>query len=167
MSSEPEKPNPEETPSPAPAIKQPDIYTIVAQLEDLVRFSMECEEKELKPDVSFVEVHKKLMQIQRDIQAFQENSRIFLQQFNLKPEDFRPTPEQIEQLNPRDRKLLERIQSLQNTCQVERDKLYESMQASPETLKQVKNELKDKGKEKFRRKSKFKGMGGKEGWLPT
>ena len=163
MSSEQETPKPAEI----QGMSSPDIFAIVSQLEDLVRFSMECEEKELKPDVSFVEVHKKLMKIQKDIQIFQENSRLFLQQFNLKPEDLRPTPEQIAELNPRDRKLLERIQALQKTCEGERDKLYESMQASPETLQQVKNELKDKSKEKIRRKGKFKGLGSKDGWIPT
>ena len=146
-----------------------DVTSIVQQLEDLVKISLECEERELKPDVSFVDVHKKLMQIQKDIELFQENYRMHLAMLNLTPEDVRPTPEEIEGLEPKQRKVFERMQALQGTCEDARERLYQSMQADPSTLKDVKNELKDtsKEKQKIRRKGKFKGMGGKSGWLPT
>jgi len=146
-----------------------DVSAIVQQLEDLVKISLESEERELKPDVSFVDVHKRLLQIQSDIQLFQENYRQHLALLNLTPEDVRPTPEEIASLDPKQRKIFDRMQSLQSTCESARERLYQSMQADQQTLKDVKGELKDKSKskEKIRRKGKFKGMGGKQGWLPT
>lgn len=144
-----------------------DISAIVQQLEDLVKFSIECEEKELKPNVSFIDIHKKLLQIQQDIQLFQDNFRTHLALYGLKPEDVKPTSEEIDSLDPKQRKIFERMDALKQTCESARDRLYQSMQQDPETLKVVKEELKDKSKQKIRRKGKFKGMGGKEGWIPT
>ena len=146
-----------------------DVVAIIQQLEDLVKFSLECEEHDLKPDISFVDVHKKLLQIQSDIQLFQENYRMHLAMLNLTPEDVRPTPEEVEALDPRQRKIFERMNALQSTCEDARERLYKSMQADQETLKSVKSELKEKSKEKekIRRKGKFKGQGGKSGWIPT
>ncbi len=144
-----------------------DVAAIVQQLEDLVKISLECENRDLKPNVSFVDVHKKLLQIQKDIQIFQDNYRAHLAMIGLTPEDVRPTPEEIAALDPKQKKVFEKMQNLKNTCEEARERLYQSMQADPETLKIVKGELRDKGKEKIRRKGKFKGMGGKQGWLPT
>ncbi|MCE5293071.1 MAG: hypothetical protein LLF94_00470 [Chlamydiales bacterium] len=145
-----------------------DVSNVVQQLEDLVKFSIECEERDLRPDVSFVEVHKKLLQIQKDVQQFQDNYRAHLAMFGLTPEEVRATPEEIEALDPKKRKIFDRMKNLQTTCEEARDRLYQSMQADQETLQVVKSELKDKdiSKEKIRRKGKFKGMGGKQGWTP-
>ncbi len=144
-----------------------DVAEIIQKLEDLVKFSLECEKKDLKPDVSFVDVHKQLLQIQKDINLFQENYRAHLAMVGLTPEEVRPTPEDIENLDPKQKKIFDRMQALQSTCETSRERLYQSMQADKETLNEVKSELKDKGKEKIRRKGKFKGLGGKQGWLPT
>ncbi len=144
-----------------------DVTAIVQQLEDLVKFTLECEEKDLKPEVSFVEVHKKLMQIQKDIELFQSNYRTDLAMFNLTPEEVRPTQEELESLDPKQKKIFDRMKMLQETCESARERIYQSMQQDQETLKAVKSELRDKGKEKIHRKGKFKGMGGKKGWMPT
>ena len=144
-----------------------DVSEIITQLEDLVKFALECEDKELQPDISFVEVHKKLMQIQDEILKFQDTYKQHLALFDLKPEDVQPTQEQIDSLEPKQRKIFERMQSLQSTCEEARERLYESMQQDQRTLKEVKEELKGEEKQKIRRKGKFKGMGGKKGWLPT
>ncbi len=156
---------PEETPEVPADVR--DVLALVGQLEDLVKLSLECEGKELKPEVSFLEVHKKLLQIQKDIQKYHDDYKEALALYGLTPEDVRPTQEQIDSLNPKDRKIFERIQTLQSTCEKERDRLYASMQADQRTLKAVKEELKDKSKEKLRRKGKFRGLGNKEGWIPT
>lgn len=156
---------PPETPQEHDDIKN--VLALVGQLEDLVKLSLECEGKELKPDVSFIEVHKKLLQIQKDIQTYHDDYKKSLALYGLTPDDVRPTPEQVETLDPKDKKLLERIQALQQTCEKERDRLYTSMQADQRTLKAVKEELKDKSKDKIRRKGKFRGLGSKEGWIPT
>jgi hypothetical protein len=162
MSTEPEKGS-----NPQPKPVNLDIAAIVRQLEDLVKLSMECEEKELKPDVSFLDVHNKLLAIRRDIERYQENYKQYLAQFNLRPEDVKPTPEAIEDLGPKEKQILEKLKNLQSTCEDARDRLYESMQADQATLRSVKGELKEKGKEKIHRKGKFKGVGGKQGWIPT
>lgn len=146
-----------------------DVAAIVQQLEDLVKISLESEEKELKPGVSFVEVHKKLLQIQKDIKLFQDTYKEHLALLNLTPEEVRPTPEDLEELDPKQRKVYDKIQGLLTTCEEARERLHQSMQVDQQTLKAVKSELKEtsKDKEKLRRKGKFKGLGGKAGWMPT
>lgn len=172
MTSEPKDPRKEEISKAESAPENSDIMdvaAIVQQLEDLVKISLESEEKELKPGVSFVEVHKKLLQIQKDIKLFQDTYRENLALFGLAPEDVRPTPEELDTLDPKQRKVYDKIQGLLTTCESARERLHESMQADQQTLKAVKSELKEtsKDKEKLRRKGKFKGLGGKQGWLPT
>lgn len=144
-----------------------DVATIVRQLEDLVKMSVECEERELKPNISFVEVHKKLMAIRKQVELFKENYKKHLAVANLKPEDIKPTEEEIATLGPKEKQILERLKTLQSNCEEARERLHESLQSEQEALNVVKGELKDKSKEKIHRKGKFKGVGGKQGWLPT
>lgn len=144
-----------------------DVASIVRQLEDLVRLSVECEEKELKPNISFVEVHKKLMAIRKQVELFKDNYKKHLAVANLKPEDIKPTEEEIATLGPKEKQILERLKTLQTNCEEARERLHESLQSEQEALNVVKGELKDKSKEKIHRKGKFKGVGGKQGWLPT
>ena len=144
-----------------------DVAAIVRQLEDLVKLSVECESKELRPDVSFIEVNKKLMAIRKQVESFQENYRRHLAMANLKPEDIKPTEEEIATLGPKEKQILERLKNLQESCEDARERLHVSLQSEQEALNVVKGELKDKSKEKIHRKGKFKGVGGKRGWLPT
>jgi len=80
-----------------------DLPRIVRQLEDLVNLALECEKKELLPNISFVEVHKKLLKIRQQADLFQENFRQHLARLNLRPEDVRLKPEEIANLAPKDR----------------------------------------------------------------
>lgn len=144
-----------------------DVANIVRQLEDLVKMSLECEEKELKPNVSFVEINKKLLAIRKEVERFRENYKQHLAIVSLTPEEVKPTAEELEALGVKEKQALVKLQSLQATCEDARERLHQSLQTEQEGLKILKEEVKDKSKEKIHRKGKFKGVGGKQGWLPS
>lgn len=160
--------NPEQaTPPPQEEYTAIDLPRIVRQLEDLVKLALECEEKDLSPNISFVDVHKKLLQIRRQVDQFKQNFQDHLALLNLRPEDIKAKPEDIQNLGPKEQQIFEKLQSLQTTCEEARDRIKESLNADQAALLQIKEELKDKSSQKTRRKGKFKGIGGKQGWIPT
>lgn len=144
-----------------------DLPLLLQQMQDLVKILLECEKKDLTSNYSFLEVHKQLLGIRKNIALFQEGYKNTLALLGIKPEDVKPTPEEIENLSSREKKLLEQIEFLKTTCEDARERVYQSLQEDKDTLHVVSEELKDKKTEGARRKSKFKGMGGKSGWLPT
>lgn len=144
-----------------------DLSFLLQQLQDLVKFSMECETKDLKPSASFIEIHKELLKIRQSIALFQENYKNHLALVGLTPEDVRPTPADLEQLSPKDKKIVDQLKSLTNTCEEARERVYMSLKEDKATVQQVSEELKDKKTARARRKGKFRGAGGQKGWLPT
>jgi hypothetical protein len=173
MSSTPEKEDlPTSSASKQPPVSQPqrrgfDLPKIVKQLEDLVNLALACEKKDLLPNVSFVEVHKKLLKIRQQTDLFQENFRKQLAKLNLREEDIRLTPEALAKMPAKDKQIFEKLQKLQSTCEEARDRIRDSLKKDQAAVLSVKEELKDKSTSKTRRKSKFKGVGGKQGWIPT
>ena len=143
------------------------VAAIVQQLEDLVKLTLECENKELKPNVSFIAVNKKLQAIRQDVERFKEMYRNSLAKVNLRPEDVKPTPEEIAALGPKERAILEKLKDLQGTCEDARERIHQSLRNEKAGVNVLKGETKDKAKEKYRRQGKFKGVGGKKDWLPT
>lgn len=154
---------------PEPNLSDYDQFVrIVSRLEDLVKLASAAERSEVQVNVtSFVEVHKKLMDVYKMIQQYRENYTNMLAALGLTPEDVRMTPDQIEKLAPRERKVVERLERLQKTCEDAKERIHESLQQNKEVAKQVQEELKEAEGKKAPRKDKFKGMGGKKGWLPT
>lgn len=140
---------------------------ILQALSDLVKFVKECESKELQPGVSFVDVHNKLQEIKKQMDTLQENYKNNLSVFGLTPDDVVPTKEELERLSPKEKKMLNKLQELQNTCEKARDSAYKALQQDPETVQRLSDELKSKEGQIARRKSRFKSMGGKKGWLPS
>jgi septation ring formation regulator EzrA len=144
-----------------------DLAHILQALSDLVRLVRECESKELRENVSFVDVNTRLQEIKKQVDTLQENYRTNLARFGLTPEDMEPTKEEIESLSTKEKKMLNQLQELQNTCEKARDSAYKALQQDPETLRRVTDELKSKEGRIARRKSRFKSIGGKKGWMPS
>ena len=145
-----------------------ELEQILNRLEDLVKIATAAEKNEVEITISsFVDVHKNLMEIYKLIETFRENYKSSLAPFGLTPEDMRLTPDELRQLAPRERKMIEKLQKLQETCEGAKERIHESLQKNIATTKQVKEELKGNERQKIRRKGKFKGMGGKKDWLPT
>ncbi|MBS0654593.1 MAG: hypothetical protein JSR46_02350 [Verrucomicrobia bacterium] len=147
--------------------KNVELAQLLQQIQDLVKFSLECENKTLSPKMPYIEVYKQLLQIRMNIAAYQENYKQQLSRLGLTVDDVKPTPEEIAQLKPKDKKILETIQALSKTCQEAKDRVYQSLQENKATLNTVTDDLKDTEMKSIRRRSKFKGVGGKKGWIPT
>lgn len=145
-----------------------ELEQIINQLEDLVKVATAAEKNEVEITISsFVDVHKKLMEIYKLIENFREAYKSSLAPFGLTLEDMRITKEELTTLAPRDRKMIEKLHKLQTTCEDAKERIHESLQKNLVATKQVKEELRGNEREKVRRKGKFKGMGGKKGWMPT
>ena len=144
-----------------------DLSQLLQRLQDLVKSALDAEKKELISSSSFLKVHQELLNIRKNMELFQENYKKSLSQLGLTPEDLKPTPEEIEKLNPKDKKLWEQLEFLRVTCEEAKERAYKSMKEDKTTLQTVTEELKDRGSKKSHRRSKFKGAGGKKGWLPT
>ena len=161
--------NPEvpEQSGPAKGLPPVDLNGILGQLEDLVKLTIENETKEIAPNVSFSEVHERLMKIQKNIETFQQSYRQVLEMAGVKEADLKPTPEEIESLNPEAKRLYQRLEKLQKTCEIEREKMYVSLQRDRAMAKKVKEDLQSDTSARAHRKGKFKSLGGKQNWLPT
>jgi hypothetical protein len=142
------------------------LARILQELSDLVRLVRDCESKTLVSTVSFVDVHKKLLEIKKQMDVLQENYKKNLALFGLTPADLIPTEEQIARLNPQEKKMYKQLKELQTTCEKARDSAYKALQQDPDTVRRVLDDLKNK-EGKSNRKSKFKSIGGKKGWMPT
>ena len=142
---------------------------VVNRLEDLVNFALECEGKQIKPDVSFVQVYKQLQEVRQaiDLLIQDQNKLVAMlnaagqQQINIKPEN----------LSPEDKKIVERIQRLKSLCEEAKDRIRTRTTARPQMAKEVEEKIEEsvvpEKKKIARRKGRFRPLGGKKGWLPT
>ncbi len=151
---------------PQPPQEEPNLKYIVQQLEDLVRFVVESEGKELNPNISIFEIHAKLALLKKQMDQFQKFCNERLRATGLSPEALIQNKEQLEGIGSQQRILLERIEKMTKKCEVAREEIYQSLQENKEALKQMHEEQKVK-EGKGSRKSKFKGVGGKKNWLPS
>lgn len=168
MSTESEVPKENKVDGPAKNPAPIDLGSIVFELEDLVKIALAAEKNEVQITVdSFVDIHKKLMGIYKMVEQFRSEYAKSLEPLGLTPEDMKLTSEQIQELGPKERKIFEKLSSMQSICEDAKARVHKSLQESPRELKQIKDELKGPEKNLVHRKSKFKGVGGKKGWLPS
>lgn len=168
MSTEGEQKNSESAePQPTPDTNQ--LTTIVSQLEDLVKLALAAEKNEVQVNVtSFVDVHKKLMALYKMIEEFRVNYAKSLDAMGLKLEDLQPNPEEMQELTMRDRKVMEKLGSLRAICEDAKERMHQAIKKeSPASVNKIKDELKGPERASQRRKGRFKGVGGKKGWLPS
>ena len=145
-----------------------DLGLLVMELEDLVKIALAAEKNEVDVSIgSFVDVHKKLMAIYKVLEEFRTSYAKSLATIGLTPEDMKLTSEQIAELAPQERRLFEKLSSLQTVCEEAKERVHQSLQKSPSVVKEIKEELKGPQGKSLRRKDKFKGAGGKKGWLPS
>ncbi len=148
------------------------LEDMVNRLEDLVNFTLECEKKPLKEGISFVEVFSQLSQIRTAVTALSQEQQKLLAVLSataqaipggLGPSLLTPPPEAA--------KVFETIKHLQEVCESAKDRIHSELSGRPEVAEEVMKKAKETEesvkKKKIRRKSKFKAIGGKEGWIPT
>lgn len=162
---------PEETrpePSRPPGANPLDMTRIVQQLEDLVRLAVECEGKPINPSVNFFEVHKQLLTIRKNLEAFQTAYHRHLAALGLTPEQVKTRPQLTSPLGDKEKAMMERIAKLQEQCEKEREKIHQALTENPEAYRNLLRDQKtDEHLQKAHRKGKFKSVGGKKNWLPT
>ena len=147
---------------------QEDLTKIISDLEDLVRVAAAAEKNEVEVSLSsFVDVHKKLMNIYKMIEEYRKNYADALRPLGLTPEDMRARESELSELKPQQKKMMEKLQHLQHVCEEARGRVYESLQQNVGATRSIKEELKGDERQTIRRKGKFKGVGGKKGWMPT
>ena len=65
------------------------------------------------------------------------------------------------------KRILERLNELQTTCENARENLYQSLRANPEQVKEAERTEENQGAQKTKRKDKSNALGRKKGWLRT
>lgn len=168
MSKAPDSQQNEKSEQTEPVATGVELGSLVMELEDLVKIALAAENNEVDVSIgSFVEVHKKLMAIYKMLEEFRTQYAKALATIGLTPEDMKLTNEQITELGPKERRLFEKLTSLQTVCEEAKERVHQSLQKSPGAVKEIKEELKGPEGKALRRKDRFKGAGGKKGWLPS
>jgi len=140
---------------------------IVSQLEDLVKLTMECEKKELRPGVSFVDITEQLDNIKNAVGMLHQAYLNTLEALSITEQDVAKMREKAIQVSERDKKLFEKLDKLQKQCEEGCERMYSSLQQHRTQAREVEEQLKGERQKKKGRKAKFKGVGGRKGWMPT
>ncbi len=153
-------------PIPAGPISIPEV---VNRLEELVKFALECEGKQLKEGVSFVDVFKQLEEVRNAIDLLNQDQHELLNLFSSVTGgsvDVNKIP-----FSEDDKKTLDKLKHLQSVCEAAKERMYVAVKEQPETEALLEEKIEDeKASEKkkvVRRKGKFRPLGGKEGWMRT
>ena len=155
---------PEEQNAHTISLRSTHLGSIVDQLEDLVKLSLECEKKDINQNISFVQVITQLTQLKQVLEEFHLSYMEALKKLEVPPQDTKQLKETFENLKTPEKNLLLKLQRLEKECEDARGRMYASLQQNQEAAKDLKAELKSK---KGRRKEKFKSVGGKKGWMKT
>ena len=145
------------------------IPEVVNRLEELVKFALECEGKQLKDGVSFVDVFKQLEEVRIAIDLLNKDQQELLALFSS------VTGEGIDvnkiPFSEEDKKILDKLKHLQSVCEAAKQRMYVSVKSQPESEAMVEEKIAEATstdkKKVARRKGKFRPLGGKEGWMRT
>ena len=134
---------------------------IVKQLADLVHLVLECEKKELAPNISFVEVNQQLLILRNAIDLLNKSYVQTLHSLSLSENEIEHYRKNIEELKGPERQLLVQLNQLQNICKEARDRVDASLRANlrnPPSILQFPSQpaqLNEKQKPKRERKSRI------------
>lgn len=157
-------PPPAEPPPAAPSIPE-----VVDRLEELVKFALECEGKELREGVSFVDVFKQLEEVRHAIELLSQDQKELLALFSS------ATGGRIDitktELSAEDKKIIDKLRHLQSVCEAAKDRMYTTIKKAPEAEAAAEAKIQaataSEKKKRIHRKEKFRPLGGKEGWVRT
>jgi len=143
------------------------VVQLVHRLEELVKYSLECESGQMREDFSFVDIYKQLLELRKVIDTFSKEQQDLLREITKAAgEESQEIP-----FSKEDRAVLSKIQELQGVCETAKDRLYQTMQENPDVEKQLQEKVQEAGstkqRKKVRRRGKFRRLGGKKDWMPT
>jgi hypothetical protein len=153
----------EEKAGPTAPLEALSVREIVDQLESLVRYSLECENRPLREDVSFIEVYQQLLDIQKAITVLDKDQKDLIAKMSMASDIL---PENKPTVSPEDQKSLEKLKQLEQLCEEARGRLHASLPG--QSTRKIREEIEETGisakKKALRRKGKFKTVGG-SGWV--
>lgn len=145
------------------------ISEVVNRLEELVKFALECEGKELKEGVSVVDVFKQLEEVRFAIDMLNKDQQELLTLFSSVTGGAADVNKST--LSEEDKKVIDKLKHLQAVCEAAKERMYVTIKSSPETESIVNEQIKEASasekKKVIQRKGKFRPLGGKEGWVRT
>jgi hypothetical protein len=147
----------------------PTVPEVVNRLEELVQFALECEGRELREGVSFVDIFKQLEEVRHAVEYLNQDQKELLSLFSM------ATGEKIDMekvaLSDEDKKIVGKLRHLQSVCEAAKQRMYVTTKTAPEAEVALQEKIADattpEAKKIARRKEKFRPLGGKEGWLRT
>ncbi len=134
---------------------------IVKQLADLVHLVLECEQKELAPNISFIEVNHQLLILRNAIDLLNKSYVQTLHSLSLSENEIEQYRKNMEELKGPEKQLLVQLGQLQHICKEARDRVDASLRAnlrSSPTVLQFPSQptlLNEKEKPKRERKSRI------------
>jgi hypothetical protein len=142
------------------------VTEIVGQLEELVRYALECENKPLKDNVSFIEVYRQLVEVQKAINLLDRDQKELI---NLMAQVAGVPKSDLATTNPEDIKNIEKLKMLEKMCGDAQERIHDSMSGQREASLEIKEKIEEsttsQKKKAIHRKGKFKKMGGSGGWV--
>ena len=147
--------------------EQASIAAVVQQLQDLVKLALECKDREVKEGVSLSDISRQVLKIRAFVEELRALYDKASEERGLSEQEKRRLDKEAQSLPPEQKKILEAIATMQAQCETARDELYQSLNENKGILKQVEETLKDDKSKAATRKGKFKGVGGKKGWIPS
>lgn len=144
------------------------IPDVVNRLEDLVHFALECEGKQMREDISFVEIYKRLQEVRKAIDLLNKDQNDLISLLTkVGGEEFNPN---TVDLSVEDKKLLEKLNHLRSVCEAAKERIHAQTREHPEAEQVAKEKIEEAisapKKKVARRKGKFRAMGG-DRWMRT
>jgi hypothetical protein len=119
-----------------------DLPALVAQLEELVRLALECENKEMVDPRAFSKVYKQIVDIRQIIDILHEAYNAALKSTGLSEMDVEKFREQRANFSPAEKRMFDTLSDLQKKCEEARKRTYEALSSNRATLRQVEKKLK-------------------------
>lgn len=140
---------------------------MVQQLDDVIKFALECEKRTHNVGFDFAEAKNKIAEIQNQLNILNRAYQKTLDDLGITDKDIENYKKKITESTGPEKKLFDYIGKLQKICEDSRDRIYHTLQINAQTVKQVAADSKSQKKKAQARKGKFKSVGGKKGWMPT
>ena len=148
------------------------MKSLVDQLEETIRMTVDAEKCEIKPGFSFAETMKDLTLIKQAVEAMAAEEQDLLETIHSVQERYGSITGAEMLANKEDLAVLEKLKKLETICEQARTRIHDEMMKNPknqETVKELLEETEASSKRKMtRRKRKFRSMGGEAGgWIKT
>lgn len=138
-----------------------DLEHLLDQIHDLIRMAQEKQPEELEGQDVPLNLEQKLGQLERNIEKFQELNKDILSQKNLTEEHVDDIQQNLQDIHPKDRLLIEYAGRIATKIK-EAQKNLESVIEETKSTRDIEPRKPKEGS----RRSKFKRVGGQKNWKP-